>query len=83
MQQIFGHTVTIGRTSVPTRLVAERHILEDLGWLPSPADYVKEMELSPWMSGEQRKEFPLSVLLGDMDESKAQDLVGVADQGRH
>lgn len=68
-QRIFGRTLKIekehGVSLVPVRLVAERHIIEDLGWLPSPADYIKEMGIAPWMSGAQRKELPLSHLLGE------------------
>lgn len=69
-QKVFGNTVTVSKKSghgtheVPVRLVAERHILEDLGWLPSPADYINGMAIKPWMSGAQRKELPLSHLLG-------------------
>lgn len=66
-QRIFGRTVTVGDRGiqVPVRLVAERHVLEDLGWLPSPKDYINGMAISPWMSGAQRKELPLSHLLGE------------------
>lgn len=68
-QRIFGRTIDIPRSTggviqVPVRLVAERHVLEDLGWLPSPADYIDGMPIKPWMSGAQRKEVPLSTLLG-------------------
>jgi len=66
-QEVFGRTLTIprdnGNVQVPVRLVAERHIIEDLGWLPSPADYIENMTLDPWMSGAQRKQLPLSHLL--------------------
>lgn len=62
-ERIFGPTLTVGRVQVPVRLIAERHIIEDLGWLPSPADYIKGMPLDPWMSGAQRKTLPLSHLL--------------------
>jgi hypothetical protein len=66
-QQVFGRTLTIqrehGQLLVPVRLVAERHIIEDLGWLPSPADYIRDMPIAPWMGGSQRKELPLSHLL--------------------
>ncbi len=63
-QQIFGRTLTVekknghGTVDVPVRLVAERHILEDLGWLPSPADYLTRIvtEQNDWMSGGMRKE---------------------------
>lgn len=68
-QRIFGRVLEIPRASgdgvieVPVRLIAERHVLEDLGWLPSPADYINGMPIKPWMSGSQRKELPLSHLL--------------------
>jgi hypothetical protein len=56
-QRIFGRTITLdaGR-AVPVRLVAERHILEDLGWLPSPADYIKGMPIEQWFGGAKRRE---------------------------
>jgi hypothetical protein len=63
-QRIFGDTLRIGRKQVPVRLIAERHILEDLGWLPSPADYIEGMPIKAWMSGAQRQQLPLSTLLG-------------------
>lgn len=67
-EKIFGPTISITKSSgkvvqVPTRLIAERHIIEDLGWLPSPADYLKNTPVEKWMSGSQRKEVPLSTLL--------------------
>lgn len=54
-QRIFGRTILIGHKEIPTREVAEQHIIEDLGWLPSPKDYIDGMELSPWMGGEKKK----------------------------
>ncbi len=68
-QRIFGRTITVvkanghGGVQVPVRLIAERHVIEDLGWLPSPADYIAGMPIAAWMSGSQRKELPLSHLL--------------------
>jgi hypothetical protein len=41
---------------VPVRLIAEYHIMQDLGWIPSPSDYIKNMELQQWMGGPVRKE---------------------------
>lgn len=71
-QQIFGRVLEVPRQTggpiqVPVRLVAERHILEDLGWLPSPKDYIDGMAIRPWMSGAQRKDLPLSHLLGEKE----------------
>jgi hypothetical protein len=67
VQSIFGSNLIIDKGSgklvrVPTRLIAERHIIEDLGWLPSPADYIKSMSLATWMSGAQKKDQALSTL---------------------
>lgn len=63
-EKIFGTVITTSNgVQVPVRLVAERHILEDLGWIPSPADYIKGMPIAPWMSGAQRKTLPLSHIL--------------------
>lgn len=44
---------------VPVRLIAELHIEQDLGWIPSPVDYIKNMELKQWMGGAVRKEASL------------------------
>lgn len=62
-ERIFGTAIDVRGVQIPVRLVAERHILEDLGWLPSPADYISGMPIKPWMSGAQRKQLPLSHLL--------------------
>lgn len=68
-QRIFGRVLRIEGEhrdiEVPVRLVAERHILEDLGWLPSPKDYIDGMILTSWMSGASRREVPLADILGD------------------
>jgi len=73
-QEVFGRVLRIQKgydvVAVPVRLIAERHVLEDLGWLPSPADYIKGMPVEPWMSGAQRKEFPLSKLLSNQGVSR-------------
>lgn len=69
-QEVFGRTVTLdGGKEVPVRLIAERHIQEDLGWIPSPANYIDGMPLKPWMGGRQRKTMPLSTLgIGDKND---------------
>lgn len=68
-ERIFGKTITVGRIQIPVREIAERHILEDLGWLPSPKDYIDGMPVQTWMSGAKRREVPLSTLLnGDKQD---------------
>jgi hypothetical protein len=65
-QDIFGRVLEvkrdIGSVYVPVRLIAERHILEDLGWLPSPKDYIDAMNLRPWMSGAKLRDQSLASL---------------------
>jgi hypothetical protein len=49
-EALFGTTITnsIGR-AVPVRLIAEQHIIEDLGRIPSFADWVRCIRPEPWM----------------------------------
>jgi hypothetical protein len=49
-ETIFGQTITLstGRV-VPTRLIGEQHVLEDLGFIPSFADWVRAIRPQPWM----------------------------------
>ncbi len=49
-ERVFGVTLTLstGRL-VPVRQVAERHILEDLGRIPSFLDWVRCIRPEPWM----------------------------------
>ena len=65
-QKIFGTVLNVpgntGVTVVPVRLIAEKHIIEDLGWLPSPSDYINNMTLASWMSGAKRREVSLQEL---------------------
>lgn len=62
-QEIFGRVLVLntGR-KVPVREIAERHIIEDLGWLPSFTDYIENTPIERWMGGKQRKVLPLSTL---------------------
>ncbi|SDH18067.1 hypothetical protein SAMN05421505_11284 [Sinosporangium album] len=73
-ERIFGATITVHKkhtaVEVPVRLIAERHILEDLGWLPSPADYIDGMPVKPWMSGAKLKTVPLSTLLKGLENNE-------------
>lgn len=49
-ERLFGVTLTLstGRL-VPVRLIAEQHVLEDLGRIPSFADWVRAIRPEPWM----------------------------------
>ena len=49
-EKIFGVTIenSDGRI-VPVRFIGERHVLEDLGWIPSVQDWLKNIEPEAWM----------------------------------
>jgi hypothetical protein len=49
-ETLFGLTLTLstGRV-VPVRWIGEQHVREDLGFIPSFADWVKAIRPEPWM----------------------------------
>ena len=49
-EKIFGTTITIstGR-EIPVRWIGEQHVREDLGFIPSFADWLKAIRPEPWM----------------------------------
>jgi hypothetical protein len=50
-QAVFGTTITnADGKDVPVRLIAEQHIREDLGRIPSFADWVRCIRPEPWMA---------------------------------
>lgn len=55
VERVFGHTLTnsAGRV-VSTRDVAEQHIIEDMGFLPSLEDWMDELPQSTWHGGIHR-----------------------------
>jgi hypothetical protein len=54
LERFFGVTITNsdGR-QVPVRLIGEQHVLEDLGYIPSFADWVRCIRPEPWMGRAQ------------------------------
>jgi hypothetical protein len=56
-EAIFGATITLssGRV-IPTRWVGEQHVIEDLGFIPSFADWVRCIRPEPWMGRARRIE---------------------------
>lgn len=61
VEKVFGPTITIvkkngtGTYKVPTREIAERHIVEDLGYIPTPKDWLQHMNINPWMGGHRTR----------------------------
>jgi hypothetical protein len=56
-ETIFGKTITLstGRV-IPVRWIGEQHVREDLGFIPSFADWVKAIRPEPWMGRAQKIE---------------------------
>ena len=54
LERAFGTTLTLstGRV-VPVRLIGEQHCIEDLGFIPSFADWVRCIRPEPWMGRAQ------------------------------
>lgn len=47
----FGTTITNSDgKEIPTRLIAEQHVMEDMGFLPTPEWWLKQMVLAPAMN---------------------------------
>jgi hypothetical protein len=56
IERIFGPSlVNSEKKIVSVRDVAEDHVLEDLGTIPSLDDYLKHMTIEPWMGGPVRR----------------------------
>lgn len=56
VEQVFGVYLTNSEGKmVSTRDVAEEHIIQDLGFIPTVEKYLNNMTLQPWMSGTERR----------------------------
>lgn len=60
-QEVFGHYIEVfdekkqKKIKVMVRDIAENHIVEDLGWIPSPDDWAECMNCLVWMGGKRNK----------------------------
>lgn len=56
IEDLFGRTLTNSDgKEVFVRDVAEQHVLEDLGCIPSLSDWLREMPVQPWMAGARKR----------------------------
>lgn len=79
-ERLFGVTLTNSAGGVvPVRLVAERHILEDLGRIPSFADWVRAIRPEPWMGRASGIEGIENCMLSHMGAQAAASGEGRAD----
>lgn len=55
VERVFGVTLTNSDGAVVSvRDIAEEHVIEDLGRIPTMQDYLDRMELAPWMGGARK-----------------------------
>lgn len=51
-EQIFGKTLKLSTGKrIPVRWVAEQHVKEDMGIIPTLADWLRCIQRRPWMRG--------------------------------
>jgi hypothetical protein len=61
---------------VSVRDIAEQHVIQDLGFIPSVQQYLDHMTLADWMGGKKKKKFTI-LLKGSVEhEPKPEDLWG-------
>ena len=54
-ESVFGPAIrTSAGRDIPTRLLAEQHIVEDLGRIPTVEDWLRNLPLEGWMLSGQR-----------------------------
>jgi hypothetical protein len=63
-ESIFGITIqnSAGRM-VPVRLIAEQHVREDLGIIPTPGQWLHSIKFEPWMNGVAAKTTRIQLLV--------------------
>ncbi len=71
-ETIFGTIITLssGR-QIPTRWVGEQHVREDLGFIPSFADWVTAIRPEPWMGRAAKIEAEVDPVLACVQTASA------------
>lgn len=56
VEKVFGPVIVNSKgKEVPTRQVAEEHVFEDMGFIPTMEDWLKHMDDAPWMRGRSKQ----------------------------
>lgn len=78
-ERVFGHCLTLstGRV-VQVRDVAEQHVLDDMGRIPTVQDYLDGMPMYDWLGGPKRKITKTKIEPG-MDIEQLRNALGVID----
>jgi hypothetical protein len=71
-EQVFGTNITNSDNRlVSVRDIAEQHVIDDLGRIPTVQDYLVGMPLYPWLGGPKRKpkkSIDMTVSVEEMDQ---------------
>lgn len=79
MESIFGVTITNSEGKpVPTRLIGEQHVREDLGWIPAVKDWLSNLPREGWMGQKaavyQKESMKIEAREGQSPEEIAEQL---------
>ena len=75
-EKIFGTTIiNSDGKPVPVRIIGEQHVREDLGHIPSFADWARAIHPEPWMNRPQKlsTELPTQVVMLDVPPRQYRD----------
>lgn len=57
LERVFGTTITNSDgKKVCVRDLGEEHVIEDLGFIPTPERWLKHLPIEEWMGGSRRKD---------------------------
>lgn len=72
-EKVFGTYITNSDgNKVQVRDIAEQHVLDDLGTIPTVQDYLKDMPMYDWLGGPKRKKKRTMHLNFNPDEDTAE-----------
>lgn len=72
-EQVFGYSiVNSDGNEVSVRDIAENHILEDLGYIPTLQDFLKDLPIKEWYGGMPKRSQKFKL---DMGDEKSMDAV--------
>lgn len=70
-EQVFGDTfVNSAGKEISVRTIAEQHVFDDMGWIPTPKDWLKNLPVEPWMNGRVGKKKQTKFIAFDNGEPK-------------
>jgi hypothetical protein len=75
-EQIFGITITLSNDNIiPTRWVAEQHVKEDLGRIPTIQDWLVNLKPESWMGKTEKIENSLPKTNKELAEVMANPMI--------